>query len=88
MSNSILVLIAMSVATAAVAAYRKLVARDEDDFLHVSDPTGELIAHQRTTDQALRRIDRVGIGMTIATVTYAITMVALFLYNGLTQFQG
>ena len=88
MSNSILVLIAMTVITGGLALYRKIATRDEDDYLHVSDPTGQLIAHQRATDQMLRRVDRIGITLTIVTAVYGLSLIALFLYNGLTQYRG
>ena len=82
MNPSIIVLIAMTVVTAIIAAYRRYVARNEDDFLHLEDPTGTLVSRQNKTARALSRIDHVGIGLTIATVLYAIGLLIVFIYTG------
>ena len=36
----------------------------------------------------LRRVDRIGITLTIVTAVYGLSLIALFLYNGLTQYRG
>ena len=83
MKASMIFLIAMIAVTAIVAAYRRYIARDEDDFLHLEDPTGALVGRQARTARALSRIDHVGIGLTVATALYALGLLIVFIYTGL-----
>jgi hypothetical protein len=83
MNASMFVLIAMIVVTALVAVYRWIVARKDDEFLHIEDPTGVLIANQKQTGRALSRVDHIGIGLTVLTAVYALALVGSFFYNGL-----
>jgi hypothetical protein len=83
MTPSIVILIALTVVTAGVAAYRKLIARDEDDYIHMTDPSGEIRASQQRMAASLNQIDRIGKGLTVATVAYGVALLAFFLYNGI-----
>jgi hypothetical protein len=83
MGTSLMVLIAMTVVVASVAVYRRIILRDEDDTLHIADPSGQLIAGQREIVRTLKRIDRLGIGLTVATVLYGMALFAVFLFTGL-----
>jgi hypothetical protein len=83
MPASVLVLIAMTALMVAVAVYRWVVTRHEDDFLHLEDPTGELIANQRVTASTLRKVDRLGIALTVVTGLYGLGLVVVFIYTGL-----
>lgn len=85
MNGSILFLIAMIVVTAIIAVYRWVIAHNEDDFLHLEDPTGTLISQQNKTARALTRIDHLGIGLTVATALYAIALLVAFIYSGLNR---
>jgi hypothetical protein len=88
MPASILVLIALTVITAGVAIYRKFVSTEDDSFVHVNDPTGELNHNHRVTDKTVERVDRLGMTLTVVTALYGVSLIAVFLYNGLTQFRG
>ena len=81
MNASLILLVAMIVVTAIVAVYRWIVAHHEDDFLHIADPSGQLIANQRQTASALTRIDHVGIWLTVATAVYAVSLLLFWLYT-------
>ena len=83
MPASIIVLIAMTSVVAIIAVYRWIVTRKEDDFLHLDVRGSEVIANQRSITNALGQIDRIGIGLTIATGVYGLALVAIFLYKGL-----
>jgi hypothetical protein len=83
MPDSLIILIAMIAVVASVAVYRRIVIRSEDDTLHLADPSGQLIAGQREIARTLMQIDRLGIGLTVATVLYGIALFAVFLYTGL-----
>lgn len=83
MPAPIIVLIAMTVVVATIAVFRWIVAHNEDDFLHIEDPTGQLIANQRETARSLSRVDHLGIGLTIATAIYGVGLLVMFLVTGL-----
>ena len=83
MPASMIVLIAMTVVVAIIAVYRWIVTHHEDDFLHIEDPTGQLITNQRETARQLTRVDHIGIGLTIVTAVYGIALLAMYLYAGL-----
>ena len=83
MPASLIILIAMTVGAASLAVYRRIVIRSEDDTLHIADPSGELISGQQEMARKLTKIDRLGIGLTIATVVYGMALFAMFLYRGL-----
>jgi len=83
MPASLIILIAMTVVVASIAVYRRILIRSEDDTLHIADPSGQLIAGQREIARTLKQIDRLGIGLTVVTVVYAIALFAVFLYRGL-----
>lgn len=78
-----IVLIAMTVIVAILAVYRWIVGHNEDDFLHIEDPTGALIANQKNTVRVLSRVDHLGIGLTVATALYGLALLGVFLYTGL-----
>ena len=85
MPASIAVLIAMTVVVAILAVYRKFVARNEDDVLHLTDASGQLVTNQLKTARSLSFVDRLGVGFTAATGIYAIVLFALYLYTGFTH---
>ena len=85
MTVSVMILVAMTVAVAILAVYRKVVARNEDDLVHLSEGSEQLIANQRKTEHSLTVIDRAGITLTVATAVYGLILVASFVYAGLTR---
>ena len=76
------VLIAMTVVVAILAVYRKIVARNEDDIVHLTDPTGQLVTNQLKTMRSLKFVDRLGVGLTVATGIYGLVLAATYLYMG------
>jgi hypothetical protein len=80
-----MVLIVMTVIVAVLAVYRLLVARKEDDFVHIADPSGQLGANQQKVARTLSQVDRLGIGLTIATAVYGIGLFAMYLYTEFSQ---
>jgi hypothetical protein len=83
MKASLIVLTTMTVVVAILAAYRWFVAQHEDDFLHLSDPSGQLSTNQRNTAQTLSKVDHVGIGLTIVTAVFGVAILFTYLYAGL-----
>jgi hypothetical protein len=83
MPASVIALIVMTVVVALVAVYRWIVAHHDDEFLHIEDPTGLLVANQKETARALTRVDQLGILLTIATALYGLAVLGMYLYAGL-----
>ncbi len=81
MPLSIVILIAMTVVVAALAGYRKMIARNEDDNIHMMDPDGQIMAEQKQMAASLARIDRIGIAVTVATAVYGVALLASSLYQ-------
>jgi hypothetical protein len=80
-----IVLIAMTVVVAGIALYRKIVTRRDDEVLHIADPSGEVSANERNVSRSLKKVDNVGIALTVATALYGIALFAIYLYTGFTQ---
>jgi hypothetical protein len=85
MTISVIVLVVMIAAVAALAVYRKVVARNEDDLVHLADGSEVLIANQKKTEQSLSLIDRAGVTLTVATAVYGVALAGMILYSGLTR---
>ena len=85
MPVTLMILIVMAGLVLMLAVYRKLVARNEDDLVHLSDGSARLIENQRKTEHSLSTIDRIGKLLTVATVLYGVVLAANFVYVGLTK---
>ena len=85
MPVTLMILIAMTAVVLVLAAWRKLVARNEDDLVHLADGAEPLIANQQKTEHSLGMIDRLGKILTVATVAYGVILAANYLYVGLTR---
>ncbi len=84
MPVSVMLLIVLTVVMAVLGVYRWIVAHREDDYIHIDDdPTGALIRNQRETARALRKVDRVGIILTVITAVYGVVLAVMYLYAGL-----
>ncbi len=73
--------IALLAAVLSLAAYRALVARKEDDLLHVHDAEANLIPVQVEVDHRLSVIERWGKTMTAVMVVYGAALLLYFLYT-------
>ena len=65
-----------------LAVYRKMVARQEDDFIHV---TTDVVAQQQAVAKKLEVIDKWGKILTVVAVVFALALVGMFLYQGWTE---
>lgn len=72
----------LAFAVLALAAYRKFVARNEDDMLHLRASEIALNAVQERIAHKLEVIDRIGKTLTIVAFTYGLGIVAWILYEG------
>ena len=62
-----------------LAVYRSVVARKEDDYLHVNT---DVASQQRAVATKLEHIERWGKLLTIVVALYALVLLGMFLYNG------
>jgi hypothetical protein len=65
-------------------AYRKWVAKDEDDTLRVMDSEVGLVAQQAVVAQKLETIDRWGQTLTAVALAYGLCVGSVFLYQAWT----
>lgn len=65
-----------------LAFYRKMIARQEDDSLHVGDVGGSAITRQVQVAKKLESIDRWGKTLTVFIVVYGVALLGYFLYLG------
>jgi hypothetical protein len=80
-----------AVLTAAVlvlAIYRKVVATDEDDLIHVADAEAELIGKQQVVAAKLDVIDRWGKALTVFVLIYGLALAGWYLYQVWKQTPG
>jgi ABC-type iron transport system FetAB permease component len=66
----------------ALIVYRKLVARAEDDTLHVQ---GNMVSKQVVVSQKLDQIDRWGKLLTIVAILYGVVVAAAFAYQNFVE---
>jgi hypothetical protein len=64
-----------------LAIYRKLVARHEDDLLHVGEFDTPKVAQQAVVASRLDVVDRWGISLTIAVVVFGMLLAGVFIYQ-------
>lgn len=64
-----------------LAAYRKLVARNEDDILHVRDSEEGKIAQQSAMANRLDRVDKWGKALTAVAFVFGVCLAGAVLYQ-------
>ena len=62
-------------------AYRKWVARDEDDTLHILDSDFAMVPRQAAMAQKLESIDRWGQALTVIALVYGLAVGGGYLYQ-------
>ncbi len=78
----------MTATVLVLAIYRKIVAVDEDDMVHVSDGEQHLIGKQKMVAQKLDVIDRWGKTLTVVVLVYGLALAAWYLYQVWQQAPG
>ena len=71
--------VALILAIFAMIAWRKTVAREEDDTLHVLQ--GEPVAHQAAVAHKLDVIDKWGKAVTVIAVVFGLLVAAAYIYQ-------
>jgi urease accessory protein UreF len=65
-----------------LAMYRKLVARSEDDLVHLGEADERLVNQQKTVASRLETIDRWERVLTTFTIAFGLVIGAIYLYRG------
>jgi hypothetical protein len=71
----------LSVVVMGLIAYRKWIAKDEDDSLHVMDAEVGIVARQEIVGRKLESIDRWGKALTAIALVYGLFVGAGYLYQ-------
>jgi hypothetical protein len=82
--NLIPFVVAWSLLAAAVlglAIYRKMVARSEDDFIHIRDIDTALIAKQQAVSSRLNFVDHWGKTMTIVVFVLGLLLATVYIWQ-------
>jgi len=79
MLTMFLIWAALATVVLGLAAWRKLVSRNEDDFIHVNDV--KLNARQSEVAHTLDSIDRWGKILTIVVAAYGLVLLAAYMYS-------
>lgn len=74
--------VALAVIVAAVAFYRRAVARHEDDTIHLTSPDTRVVSNQVEVAKQLNKIDLAGKVLTAALIVYSIAAVGRIIYLG------
>jgi len=64
-----------------LAGYRRLVARSEDDFLHVREGDTSLVSHQASIAGRLDLVDKWGKALTVVAFAFGLILAALYVYE-------
>ncbi|MGA2118909.1 MAG: hypothetical protein ABSH56_29685 [Bryobacteraceae bacterium] len=72
--------ILMALGVAGLIVYRRHIASQEDDVLHLGASSGA-VAQQTTVAQKLDQVDKWGKTLTIVAVAYGFVLVAIYFYR-------
>jgi hypothetical protein len=71
----------LALSVLALAVYRKVVSRAEDDQLHIADREAAIITQQKGVAERLDFIDRWGKISTVIVLIYGIVIAAYYVYQ-------
>jgi hypothetical protein len=80
LSPFLAVWVALALAVMVLALYRRRIARDEDDTLHLGASSGA-VAQQSTVAEKLDHVDKWGKLLTVIAVVYGLALVAVYFYQ-------
>lgn len=73
----------LTLALIALALYRKYVARNEDDLVHLADGEVPMIAEQQKVAARLETLDRWGKRLTFLDVVFGLGLLTILIVGGL-----
>lgn len=74
--------VVLALAVLSLAGYRKMVSRNEDDLVHLSEADATLVNNQKSIATRLEWIDKWGKILTVVTLIFGIIVAGIYLYNG------
>ena len=84
----LVVFFAFGFTTVALALYRKFISMHEDDFVHLADPDGKVVAQQLTTAEKIHKIDVFGETLTILTAVAGLVVIGVYVYIKVTTYSA
>ena len=84
----LVVFFAFGFTTAALALYRKFIAMHEDDFVHLADPDGKVVAQQLTMAGKIHKIDVWGEALTVLTAVAGVVVIGVYVYIKVTTYSA
>jgi len=81
MPFAIVMWLAITSAVIGLAVYRKLVARNEDDYLHVGDRDRARVLKQAAVSMRLDAVDKWGKTLTVVAVALGAILAAVSIYQ-------
>jgi len=73
--------LALASAVVGLAVYRKLIARNEDECLHMGETDRQLIARQTFIAQRLDAVDKWGKSLTVVAAVFGAILFAIYIYG-------
>lgn len=73
--------IALAAIVLVLAIYRSILARKEDETVHISDLETSMIAQQAVTAGRLEKVDRIGKTLTILVLLYGLALAGVWIYG-------
>ena len=70
---------ALALVVIGLIAYRKWIAKDEDDSLHIADSEMGMVSRQVVVANKLEVVDRWGKALTVVALVYGLAVAAIYL---------
>jgi hypothetical protein len=83
MTTMAVIWLALASVVCGLAAYRKLIARNEDDMLHVRDSEVGKLEQQSVMANRLDLVDRWGKGLTVLAFVFGVALAVAVLYQAM-----
>jgi len=83
MTTMAVIWLALASIVCGLAAYRKLLVRNEDDILHVRDSEAGKIAQQSAMANRLDLVDRWGKALTVVAFVFGVVLAVAVLYQAM-----
>ena len=81
MSIALIAWLAIASVVVGLAVYRKLIARFEDDSLHVSEGDASRIAQQSFVAHRLDVVDKWGKALTVVALVLGVVLFSIYIYG-------
>lgn len=73
--------VVLAVIVLSLAIYRWILARKDDETVHISDLEAAMIAQQAAAAGRLERVDRIGKTLTVVVLLYGLVLASIWIYE-------